>query len=334
MFLKDINKFNVENATKANQLTTARTINGTSFNGTANITTANWGTARTLTIGNTGKSVNGSANVSWSLSEIGAANAKRSINAKADHASDWTNETAMSGKKYMGGWHGSTGSAGGYMSFGSSDGALDLFVDGQIYANANQRVYHTGYKPTPAEIGAAASSHGNHVPTFCDTISDWNAATRNGWFMGHNAANSPFSNKWYMGYVIAHNEKYVIQQVYDFTAGGVDVHNMHMHTRVKYNGTWGSWKQHFTVPGVPGSYWSKNVVVGGDGVVEVGKYMDWHFTNNSTADYDVRWQMTDAGTIESTGVLGAPAMKIGGNRVHVSSGTPSSPPVGTVWIQI
>lgn len=60
-------------ATKANALTTARTINGTSFNGSANITTANWGTARTITIGNTGKSVNGSANVSWSLSEIGAA---------------------------------------------------------------------------------------------------------------------------------------------------------------------------------------------------------------------------------------------------------------------
>lgn len=60
------------NASTATALQTARTINGTSFNGTANITTANWGTARTLTIGNTGKSVNGSANVSWSLSEIGA----------------------------------------------------------------------------------------------------------------------------------------------------------------------------------------------------------------------------------------------------------------------
>lgn len=57
----------------AAKLTTARTINGTSFNGTANITTANWGTARTLTIGNTGKSVNGSANYSWTLDEIGAA---------------------------------------------------------------------------------------------------------------------------------------------------------------------------------------------------------------------------------------------------------------------
>jgi hypothetical protein len=56
-------------------LTTARTINGTSFNGSANITTSSWGTARTLTIGSTGKSVDGSANASWSLTEIGAAQA-------------------------------------------------------------------------------------------------------------------------------------------------------------------------------------------------------------------------------------------------------------------
>lgn len=61
------------NASTATTLQTARTINGTSFNGSANITTANWGTARTITIGNTGKSVNGSGNVSWTLAEIGAA---------------------------------------------------------------------------------------------------------------------------------------------------------------------------------------------------------------------------------------------------------------------
>lgn len=61
------------NADSATKLQTARTINGTSFNGTANITTTNWGTARTLTIGSTGKSVNGSADVSWTLAEIGAA---------------------------------------------------------------------------------------------------------------------------------------------------------------------------------------------------------------------------------------------------------------------
>lgn len=61
------------NAASATKLATARSINGTSFNGTANITTTRWGAERTLTIGSTGKTVNGSANVAWSLSEIGAA---------------------------------------------------------------------------------------------------------------------------------------------------------------------------------------------------------------------------------------------------------------------
>lgn len=61
------------NAATATTLATPRSINGTSFNGATNITTANWGTARTLTIGSTGKSVNGAAAVSWSLAEIGAA---------------------------------------------------------------------------------------------------------------------------------------------------------------------------------------------------------------------------------------------------------------------
>lgn len=55
----------------ATTLATARTINGTSFNGSANIITANWGSARTITIGATGKSVNGSADMSWSLAELG-----------------------------------------------------------------------------------------------------------------------------------------------------------------------------------------------------------------------------------------------------------------------
>jgi len=61
---------NVATAGTADTLTTARTINGASFNGSANITTTSWGTARTLTIGSTGKSVDGSAAVSWTLAEV------------------------------------------------------------------------------------------------------------------------------------------------------------------------------------------------------------------------------------------------------------------------
>lgn len=68
------------NASTTTKLQTARQINGTNFDGTANITTAKWGTARSIKIGNTAKNVDGSGNVSWSLSEIGAAAANHAHN--------------------------------------------------------------------------------------------------------------------------------------------------------------------------------------------------------------------------------------------------------------
>ena len=145
-------------ANSANTLATARTINGTSFNGSANITTANWGTARIITIGSTGKSVNGSGSVSWTL----------------------------------------------------------------------------------REIGAAPASHGRHMPDTCETITDWNNATKNGWYMGNNATNSPTANAWYFGEVIAHNANYVVQTVYQFTAS-TDAKAIPKYIRAKMNGTWGAW---------------------------------------------------------------------------------------------
>ena len=59
------------NSATTSRLQTTRRINGTDFNGTANITTETWGTARNITVGDTTKSVNGSANVSWSRAEMG-----------------------------------------------------------------------------------------------------------------------------------------------------------------------------------------------------------------------------------------------------------------------
>lgn len=56
----------------ASQLSTPRLINGASFDGTSDITTARWGTGRNITIGSTTRSVDGSSNVSWSLGDIGA----------------------------------------------------------------------------------------------------------------------------------------------------------------------------------------------------------------------------------------------------------------------
>lgn len=64
------------NADTATKLETPRTINGTSFDGSVDITTETWGTARTITIADadntnsaTGVSVDGSADVTFNLPE-------------------------------------------------------------------------------------------------------------------------------------------------------------------------------------------------------------------------------------------------------------------------
>lgn len=127
------------NASTATTLANARTINGTSFNGSANITTANWGTARTITIGNTGKSVNGSANITWSLSEIGAAASSHTHSTYLPLAGGAMTGTISSSKTtntYLAGSQGiavinSTASGGSYTTLlkaNSSNGKFTLSV--------------------------------------------------------------------------------------------------------------------------------------------------------------------------------------------------------------
>ena len=218
-------------ANTANTLATARTINGTSFNGSANITTANWGTARTITIGNTAKSVNGSGNVSWSLAEIGAdtgvtANKLVQRDGNGDIGvrlvrSNFANQSTISGAMAfrvnnsndnyirfcsdtaaIRNWLGASASNHSHsylpLSGGSLTGTLAITgvltnnnltnnkqlinvnagnniiyvgnpsttlnlesnVNPSIKVGANvYTLYHTGNKPTPADIGAAASNH-------------------------------------------------------------------------------------------------------------------------------------------------------------------------------
>lgn len=140
------------NATTAATLQTARTINGTSFNGSANITTANWGTARNLTIGNSKKSVNGSADVSWSLSEIGAAASSHThpISQISDLNSGWDSILAAAPTSYVTRWP----------SISEVTGKQNLVVqlNGGTSEGTNQFTYNgTGTKTvniTPSVIGA------------------------------------------------------------------------------------------------------------------------------------------------------------------------------------
>jgi hypothetical protein len=149
------------NASTATKLQTARTINGTSFNGSANITTANWGTARTITVGSTAKSVNGSANIGWTLAEIGAVpsytGGSTTIHADSDASSTSEYLLLKAGHNELK----IASSAGGTTVTKGQD---KLTFNGNI-------VYHAGRKPTASEIGAAASSHSHsYLPLSGGTI--------------------------------------------------------------------------------------------------------------------------------------------------------------------
>lgn len=87
------------NAATATKLQTARTINGTSFNGTANIVTAYWGTTRTISLSGavTGSaSVNGSQNVTIATTyQFGSIDGRYvGGNKTANHGSSGTAYTA------------------------------------------------------------------------------------------------------------------------------------------------------------------------------------------------------------------------------------------------
>lgn len=83
----------------------------------------------------------------------------------------------------------------------------------------------------------------------CTTITDWNNATNNGWYMMSGATNAP-SSAWYMGYVTNHNGNYVIQEVFQFTASN-DAYSVPKYMRVRLNGTWGAWRNVTVSKAVP-----------------------------------------------------------------------------------
>lgn len=168
------------------KLNTARSINGTNFDGTGNITTSKWGTARTIKIGNTGKSVNGSENITWTLDEIGVAAKSHGNHVPATQTAD--------NKKFLRNdntWQTVTPAnigavpidTGGNITIHADSDASSTSEYALIKAGHNELkiassagggtvtkgqdkltfngniVYHAGRKPTLSELGAAASNH-------------------------------------------------------------------------------------------------------------------------------------------------------------------------------
>lgn len=249
------------NATTATTLATARTINGTSFNGSANITTANWGTARTITVGSTSKSVNGSANIGWTLTEIGAvpsySGSSTTIHADSDASSTSEYLLLKAGHNELK----IASSAGGTTVTKGQD---KLTFNGNI-------VYHAGRKPTASEIGAVAfdysGEHSNNThPRIFVPGKEWLRAPSGGFV--------PFKHQ--NGYLGLANKAWY------------DLHTVHINSK--------------PIGGFDGRWWDIMPVVTPDGVVEVGRVIDFHDAKTHVGDYTYRLH-ADGGTLYHSGVL-------------------------------
>ena len=359
------------NSATATTLETARTINGTSFNGSANITTSNWGTSRTLTIGNKGKSVNGSGNVSWSLSEIGALPIAGGTMTGAITMPNSNNgkilETKSDGTVVDGLYMTSSnnlrlGNTTTPLYFYSSDNPKIKVGDG-----TSQTLYHTGNKPTAADIGAL-SINGGTLKGHLYMSPEKDIITANNYGMSGyltDGTNHDYlllmdsNNNVHVGW---NNRKVVLDCDYPVQRQDCKLyHEGYKPTSIDYidsrsvnhaptsmpNGislhlkqsgvdgieegfyhpvlelkpwndisggpfaqiaitqvgrmwyresttdanNWNSWHKVYSTKDmpVPGNWWSDGaLIVKPDGVSEVGKYIDWHETNESTADYDAR----------------------------------------------
>lgn len=125
----------------------------------------------------------------------------------------------------------------------------------KLSGNTSQFMRGDGAWATPPNTtyspGSQLSLSGNtfSLNGICTTITDWNNATNNGWYMMSGATNAP-SSAWYMGYVTNHNGNYVIQEVFQFTASN-DAYSVPKYMRVRLNGTWGAWRNVTVSKAVP-----------------------------------------------------------------------------------
>ena len=411
-------------ANSAAKLQTARTINGTSFDGSANITTANWGTARTLTIGNKAQSVNGSQNITWSLSDIGAAasshghtsinrtfittpiyNAQTGVlidfnlNEKSgamvilklygnSYSSNPPIEAIYQFYDYSGGnLHQPGGSAisgpainlkvfkvGGKIkawfkqpndyctfkvevTYGNNSSTPNITLTNaaepatgitETLSITPNRVYSAAYKPTPADIGAAAASHGTHLTLGTGSGNAFRGDYGNTAYNHSRAAHAPSNAQKnsditkaeieakLTGNITSHTHSYAGSS----SAGGnanaaVKLATARTINGTNFNGTgnittanWGTartitiGKTSKSVNGSGNVTWSLGEIgardnaypqvsnwfngtpiIQNDGVMDIGKYIDFHYIKNSSSDFDVRLEASSGGLFISNNFL-------------------------------
>lgn len=134
-----------------------------SGNATSATSAATWTTGRTITIGSTGKSVNGSANVSWSLGEIGAAAVSH------DHTLASLTDVDMTGLAsgdilvYDGAeWLPETASSGASISWSARTSNYTASANDGIMANTTSSSWTLTLPASPSlgDVVAVIDSHG------------------------------------------------------------------------------------------------------------------------------------------------------------------------------
>ena len=204
------------NAGTATKLATPRTINGTSFDGSANITTANWGTARNITIGSATKSVNGSKNVTWTLDEIGA-----SASSHGAHVAYGTCTTGGSTAEKVvsindSNWVLTTGSV-VMVKFTTSNTASSVKLN--VNGTGGYPIWYNNAEYTGS--GSAYTGYANRVTTYMFNGTHWV------WIASSYDANSTYSNASLgQGYVTCSTAEETIAKVgtlssYALTVGGI-----------------------------------------------------------------------------------------------------------------
>ena len=105
-----------------------------------------------------------------------------------------------------------------------------------------------GYTPLATDIAYTAGDqiyivNGTiKLKDVCTSVTDWNDARTNGWYMGHDASNSPIAGVWFFGLIIAHNKYYVRQILYRFASdNNIIGTNCDRYERVMQNNVWGNW---------------------------------------------------------------------------------------------
>lgn len=68
----------------------------------------------------------------------------------------------------------------------------------------------------------------------CAVVSNWNMVKDNGFYMGEPVALNAPTKEWWMGFVVAHNDSYVVQKLINVTGGSE-------FERQCYNGVWENW---------------------------------------------------------------------------------------------